>query len=264
MRSGEEISFKNSFIDGFKSPITLGCAALAIPILATIGPFGMYEVEPFPRRLLYWIIIIPVSFALAIALISASRTFCPSLNQSLCRVLMSLSFSAIFTPFVYALNWNFFPARWDSMLGWPTLMVFNATIFFGIILIVSVVRDETLTKHSAARIADPTSEEMRRPRFFDRLEDCGPSDLIRLEMQDHYVEAHTSKGSSLILLRMSDAVAELEGFNGLQVHRSHWVARQGVVGSEMVRAKRFLVMRDGARVPVSRTFRAKARDAGLF
>ena len=43
-------------------------------------------------------------------------------------------------------------------------------------------------------------------------------------MEDHYVRVFTDAGESLILLRLSDAMAEVRDVPGLQIHRSHWVA----------------------------------------
>lgn len=54
--------------------------------------------------------------------------------------------------------------------------------------------------------------------------------LIRLSMNDHYVEVETAKGATLVLLRFADALNELGDADGLQVHRSHWVARTAVKG----------------------------------
>ena len=44
----------------------------------------------------------------------------------------------------------------------------------------------------------------------------------KLKMADHYVEAFTTAGSTLVLMRFADAVSELEGADGLRVHRSYW------------------------------------------
>ena len=41
-------------------------------------------------------------------------------------------------------------------------------------------------------------------------------------MSDHYVEVFTTAGHTVLLMRLGDAVAELEGL-GLRVHRSYWV-----------------------------------------
>ena len=44
---------------------------------------------------------------------------------------------------------------------------------------------------------------------------------VHIPVDDHYVEAHTSAGSAIVLIRFSAAIADL-GDHGLQVHRSYW------------------------------------------
>jgi DNA-binding LytR/AlgR family response regulator len=64
-------------------------------------------------------------------------------------------------------------------------------------------------------------------------------------------------------MRLGDAMQELAG-QGLQVHRSHWVAPEAVRRHRRDKGRDLLVMTDGAEVPVSRSFRAAAQDAGLI
>ena len=59
----------------------------------------------------------------------------------------------------------------------------------------------------------------RTARFLDRLPPELGRDLVCLRMADHYVEVFTTSGSTLILMRFADAVAELESAGGLRVHR---------------------------------------------
>ena len=109
---------------------------------------------------------------------------------------------------------------------------------------------------------------LRRPRlraaagFLDRLPPRLGRDLLCLQMEDHYVRAHTSRGSDLILTPLKEAIADLGAAEGLQVHRSWWVARDAV--AEPVTRGRNLVLRltNGLEVPVSRTSVAKLRAAG--
>nr|QQZ51292.1 LytTR family transcriptional regulator DNA-binding domain-containing protein [Phenylobacterium glaciei] len=70
-------------------------------------------------------------------------------------------------------------------------------------------------------------------------------------MEDHYVRVHTAVRSELILMRLSDAVART-GREGLQVHRSWWVARDAV--TEVIRDGRNLRLKllNGLEVPVAR------------
>jgi len=92
------------------------------------------------------------------------------------------------------------------------------------------------------------------PRLAARLPegDCGP--IIRLQVRDHYVEVITPTGRRSLLMRFADAVAEMEGVEGLQVHRSHWVARAAIRAIARRRGKVLVVMCDGSEVPVSRTY----------
>jgi hypothetical protein len=87
-------------------------------------------------------------------------------------------------------------------------------------------------------------------------------DLLALEMEDHYARVHTLRGSTLILLRLRDAVAELGEGSGLQVHRSWWVARDAVARAERDAGKLTLVLRNELRVPVSNTCRDAVKAAG--
>ena len=90
------------------------------------------------------------------------------------------------------------------------------------------------------------------------------ADLYAISSEDHYLRVHTSLGEELILMRLADAVRELDGADGLQVHRSWWVAKDGVTDEKRVDGRSLLVLTNGTEVPVSRSYRTKARDAGLI
>ena len=67
-----------------------------------------------------------------------------------------------------------------------------------------------------------------------------------------------------LLMRLGEAVEELQGAEGLLVHRSHWVAFSGVRAHRRDKGRDILQMSDGAEVPVSRSNKAAAQAAGLF
>jgi DNA-binding LytR/AlgR family response regulator len=81
-------------------------------------------------------------------------------------------------------------------------------------------------------------------------------------MQDHYVEIVTEAGAHLVLLRLSDAMAEAAPTPGLQVHRSHWVAERAVAGAKREDGRLRLVLVDGTEIPVSRGRARAVREAG--
>jgi len=87
------------------------------------------------------------------------------------------------------------------------------------------------------------------------------SDIIALEMEDHYVRVHTMLGSALVLMRLRDAIAVIGDMEGMQVHRSWWVARGAV--EDVLRDGRNIRLRlaRGLEAPVARAKVPELRDA---
>jgi len=87
--------------------------------------------------------------------------------------------------------------------------------------------------------------------------------LYAVSSEDHYLRIHTDRGEELILMRLADAMRELSGAEGLQTHRSWWVAVDGVQESERDNGKLALILKSGAKAPVSRTFAGAVKAKGL-
>ena len=119
--------------------------------------------------------------------------------------------------------------------------------------------EDTAAPAASAQVPKP---QISPPRFLDRLPPALGSELIALEMEDHYVRAHTALGSELVLLRMRDAVAELDSMDGEQVHRSWWVARGAVADVKREGRNVRLVLDNGLEAPVSRANVTPLKDAG--
>lgn len=68
---------------------------------------------------------------------------------------------------------------------------------------------------------------------------------------DHYVEFITAQGSHLRRMTMKAAVERACPDEGMQVHRSHWVAYKAMLSLEKDGERFFLTLRSGQRVPVS-------------
>ena len=59
-----------------------------------------------------------------------------------------------------------------------------------------------------------------------------------MEAEDHYLRLHTSKGQDLILMRLSDAIAELEGIEGARrTAPGGWRARRSPTPSAATGAR---------------------------
>ena len=102
------------------------------------------------------------------------------------------------------------------------------------------------------------------PPILSRLPHDRRGALVALSVQDHYVEVVTSRGRTLVLMRLSDAIAETAPRSGLQVHRSHWIATDQVRAARREGARAVLTMRTGEDIPVSRSRVAAVKEAGLL
>ncbi|MDV3458641.1 LytTR family DNA-binding domain-containing protein [Sphingomonas sp. HF-S4] len=90
-----------------------------------------------------------------------------------------------------------------------------------------------------------------------------PDALAAVEAEDHYCRVHSRDGrSTLIHYRFGDALVELAGIDGAQVHRGAWVAGEAVQGVERDGRRWLLQLAGGAAVPVSATYAAEARRRG--
>ena len=88
------------------------------------------------------------------------------------------------------------------------------------------------------------------------------SDVIALEMEDHYVRVHTALGSELVLMRLRDAMAHVADIEGHQVHRSWWVARGAVEDVRREGRNIRLILARGIEAPVARAQVSELKVAG--
>ena len=136
----------------------------------------------------------------------------------------------------------------------PTYIAVSAVFsMFMNVLVWGLRRERTVV----VTLAPPT------PKFLDRLPlKLRGAEVWAVEAEDHYLRLHTSKGQDLILMRLADAVAELEGIEGAQVHRSWWVARDAITAARKGDGRALLTLKDGSQVPASRTYAKVLRDRG--
>lgn len=220
-------------------------------LCAVTGPFGTHDVMGFGLRAAYWGVIVAGS---VLGSVVVARVVTRSFVQELALWVL---FSFVLALGVHLLNLALFPSEATAS---------GLLYLFGVVAAVVVVVNGMI--FLARKTLAPPVADLEAPdptlRFLRRvpLEQRGP--LVRIEAQDHYLNVVTTKGSALILIRLSEAIDELEGARGLQTHRSHWVALEAVTSHRRSEGRDSLVMSDGTEVPVARTRRQAAKDAGLF
>lgn len=167
--------------------------------------------------------------------------------------------AAIFSVLTTGLSWAM-----GSLFGGAPKPLSSLPTTFLISTVISVT--VTVLGHLLVRNPPPSAAEGAAPvKFLERLPlKLRGARLWAVEAQDHYLRLHTSLGQDLILMRLADAIAELEGIEGARVHRSWWVAREALADAERGDGRATLTLKDGVRIPVSRTYARDLRERGWF
>lgn len=79
--------------------------------------------------------------------------------------------------------------------------------------------------------------------------------ILALEAEDHYVRIHTTAGQTLVRMRLTDAIQHV-GEDGVQPHRSWWVARRAIASLNGTSKRAMLTLVSGQTVPISRKARS--------
>jgi hypothetical protein len=230
-------------------------------VLAGFGPFGTFE-APLGERLVYWTGVLLVSYAFfrpALRL-SDALTSQGSPGRVIGRVIAVASVSVPLTIVVWLASFLHTPSLWPSMrhfAGMYVSVLFVGTVMVGLLRVLQQwpSSSDRIGHQPAEPPADPVEHRKvadRRPRFFTRLPPHLRGELLALEVEDHYVRAHAPQGNALLLMRLSDAIAELDDYPGAQVHRSWWVASHAVREVQGASRSRRLVLTNGLAVPVAR------------
>ncbi len=253
---------------GVRSLAIQGAVLACLVVLFTlIGPFGTYvSISPL-GRIGYWSLALGANWLVcsSIMMMVVRLTF----DASWWRRLLAIAAAAVLaaipgTGVVYTAESLFRPGNLDQItlpeiyLGVAVLMVAIST------LVVAVMTGQwSMGGTGEPESTGAGSETPPTVRFLDRLPPNLGRDLIYLKMADHYVEAFTTAGSTLVLMRFADAVSELDGAGGLRVHRSYWVAGRHVTRAERRNGRTILCLTGGHEAPVSRGYLPAVRQAGL-
>lgn len=228
------------------------CVATAVGVfLGVVGPFGSYFNGPVLARAFYWtacfwagVVIFGLLIRLAIAW--AERLKVPAWAMVGGAILAGCALqTAIVAPLASTL--------------WPFLKRLSPLDWFGQCLAISAPIAIGFTflraRLQAARVvpAIPTPEA---------APSLASSTVLYLKMEDHYVRVRTETGSRLEAGPLARVLAGLSGLDGLQVHRSWWVARKAVVGVERDGRNLRLRLVDGEAAPIARASVARLRAAG--
>ncbi|MBX9616992.1 MAG: LytTR family transcriptional regulator DNA-binding domain-containing protein [Caulobacteraceae bacterium] len=237
----------------------LGIAAAAGLVLALTGAFGMIQ-APLWLRLTYWV---PVMLAGAAWGHVCSGIVDRWIDMDERPWLTVLALTATITGPVSLIVWfatgllfegEVYPLRTLPLMVGPVLIVTAVMSALNVFL----GKAQPVQTHVPVAGAPAA-------RFPDRLPMKLRGAAIRaVQAEDHYLRIHTDRGSDLILMRLSDALDELEGLEGAQTHRSWWVARDAVRDVARGDGRATLTLEGDITVPVSRRYARALREAGWY
>jgi len=248
----------------WQAPAALGIAV----VLAVIGPFGTYFRMSLADRLAYFLVIGVLNWLQVVFLAAWFGHVEPIDRWPVVgrMILVGLIATIPSTVEIYfVLSWMGHPIPLAVLpFTYPenALLTTSIAIVFGLFVEQRMRAQADAELERVATLAPKDSNVVAPPDFFRRIPPALGRDLLALEMEDHYLRIHTSFGSDLILMRLRDALAELGASRGRQVHRSWWVAEGALAKSERDNGRNVLVLRNGLRVPVSKTFRDQVKQAG--
>ena len=235
----------------FSRPIAQMILCAVVLLLAVSGPFGTLDAIPFGPRLAYWAITVPLTFAVGV--IASAFIFALLKGQNSpwpARVAAPLATAIMVGLTVSMINWLAFGVPLQPMHMGPVVLT-AAVIAF-------------VFQHISSQPTHVQINTSEPPAILQRLDLHKRGELISMSVQDHYVEVTTTKGASLILMRLGDAMRETGDIEGLQIHRSHWAATQHIVKAERNGDKALLTLSDARVLPASRSRIKDLKDAGIL
>jgi hypothetical protein len=236
----------------------VGLLGLAI-VLGVAGPFGTAETVLLWRRMIYWSVIVfttgPFGFVMGFVgcdIFHALRL--PKWLASLVSgVLAGLPISAI----VFSVN--------IVLLQPGDLAINDLPLVLSIMAISAVLSLATYIAFFSAQPAPaPVMPFGAHPRLLDRLPAAHRAPLVALTATNHHTEVTTTAGTTRLLLRLSDAIAEAAPTPGLRIHRSHWVALDQIAAARRDGPRASVTLTDGTELPVSRGHLPALEQTGLL
>jgi hypothetical protein len=227
--------------------------------LGLIGPFGTYAMATVPR-LTYWIVFGLAGYAIFRPLVVAGDWLRETLNiPRFVGIGIALLIAAL--PMTLLVATLLLRRDFAAVLQWQGLGLLYLQVWL-IGFLTNGLFQLLFSKSTPAIHSMPVAPEtITQLAFLSRLP-LGFGPLLALRGEDHYVRAIGETREELLLMRLSDAVAELAGYEGMTVHRSWWVKRSAVISSRRDGRALSLILTNGCVVPVARSVAPMIKKAG--
>ena len=250
-----------------RSPRFWATFVTIVLIFALTGPYGTLERLMPGVRLGYWLALHAMAWSFAIVFsVAAEILLRKQISNMFARMLIGSIVASMPIGFGITLIDLAFFGDTPSVIGslGKSLGSIPLCILFCILSYMTMHRQIAIAA-AGFNVAETTASSApmaTAPQvpILSRLKPENRGALIRLTVRDHYTEVVTTRGRELILLRFGDALTEIGNTAGIRVHRSHWVATDHVDQLKRDNGKLFVIARDGAEMPVSRSYAEAVRQ----
>jgi len=244
-------------------------AALIGVLLAFVGALGT-DILPLPQRVLYWEILMLSGAMIGLGVSEAVDKWERLQSRPWVKIpLIALLIAVPLTFVVIGTGSIFFQTPPPSIETSLIMFAITGVICLAMTTINFLIHPPSAAASPATLTVDhsaPVAESAANSRFAERLPSgFGEKQLIALEAEDHYLRVHFADGSStMILMRLSDAISELPDNTGARTHRSWWVARDAVQGASRNDGRATLTLTAGIKAQVSRSYYKHLVEKGWF
>ncbi|WP_298336689.1 LytTR family DNA-binding domain-containing protein [uncultured Erythrobacter sp.] len=229
-------------------------AIVAVLLAALFTFLAIYDSDrmPFQARFVFWLSTIGTGLIAATLVVpwvmnGPLRLRAPPVQLLTIAALSSLPVPLVLMSFDTGFQTGWPIANWAQQYG----MSFTLSI---IIVAAAYFVLRNLNGPKAESGLDTGDSTLGARKFLRRLAPkFREAELYAVSAEDHYLRVHTDLGDELILMRLLDALEELGPVQGVQAHRSWWVAENGVAAAASAGGKHSLILKSGVALPVARS-----------
>lgn len=234
-------------------PIICGWLAASV-VVAISGPFGTFEAHGLAWRLAYWSTVIGISIPIGILCRAFWEQVLATSDQWVKDLFVIGTLALIFGPLVVGFNIWLTGDRTYNSVSWPMASLVTFCVGLGLVTIRRWIH-ESIPQHVVRK----------RDRLLDRIGAPEGRRLAHVCSDNHHIRIFTDDGTQYrILMRLRDAIAEIDVEEGLCTHRSHWVAQFCIDSVDAHSGKEVVRMTCGTRVPIGPKYRPELINAGVL
>ncbi len=234
--------------------------ALGMALLLTFTAANGTDGIPLVLRFAYWLVLMVLG---TLAAQITGRTLDRFASLNLWQTIVAMI--SITTPLICVMVWlvtagfstdhTLDPRRLMYLIG-PVLVITLAMAALHVLISGTPAQSHAFT---AENKTEPGAAFRERLPFKFRH-----TEIYALEAEDHYLRVHTAAGDTLILMRLYEAIRELDGIEGSQTHRSWWVAKTAVIDTARTNGRVNFTLKGDLSAPVSRSFAKALKQDGWF